>query len=384
MPSCHLCGSLSLSLFPQYAARHRVTSDCKPWPPGGELGCCTHCGAAQAVISPQWAADARAIYEAYAIYHQSGGIEQSVFDAVTGAPLSRSARLVQRLKSELPLPPAGRLLDVGCGNGATLRAVSAALPAWSLAGNEVNDHTRAVVEAIPRVEALYTGSPHDLPGQFDVITMIHALEHIAQPAAFLGAWGEKLTPGGLLVVQVPDCWCNAFMFLVADHATHFFLPVLQELIAAAGFEILAAADNWVPKELTVVARKPAAGLTPRATAAGADCRAAVSARLDWLQGLIEQARSVQEGQPLAIFGTSIAATWLTAELGERVVCYVDEDPHRAGQQHLGRPIYAPASAPSDGVALIALPPAMAADVQQRLRRGGLRLETLVPSPLRED
>ena len=85
MLKCHLCGAGEISLRPSYEPLHRVTSDCKPWPPGGQLGVCPQCGGAQAVIGPQWEAEARKIYDNYTIYHQGGGAEQSVFDVATGA-----------------------------------------------------------------------------------------------------------------------------------------------------------------------------------------------------------------------------------------------------------------------------------------------------------
>ena len=74
---------------------------------------------AQAVIGPQWEAEARKIYDNYTIYHQGGGAEQSVFDVATGAASSRSSRLLHRLEGAILLAEHGRLLDIGCGNGTT-------------------------------------------------------------------------------------------------------------------------------------------------------------------------------------------------------------------------------------------------------------------------
>jgi 2-polyprenyl-3-methyl-5-hydroxy-6-metoxy-1,4-benzoquinol methylase len=379
--NCHLCGMAGLSAIPTYSSLHRVTSDCKPWPPGGQLIVCPRCGAAQAPNSPSWEAEARQIYDAYTIYHQSGGAEQSVFDPATGAAASRSSRLLQRLNKELPFAPAGRLLDVGCGNGATLRALSEIVPGWALAGLEVNDHYKKIVESIPGVEALYVGGLAAVPGTFQAITLIHALEHIAAPVDFLSRVRDMLAPGGLLVVQVPDCWQNPFMFLVADHATHFFGTTLCATVAAAGYEILAHADDWVAKELTVVARKAVSARDSLPLVNPKDNSTAVSQRVDWLSATLAEARALAEPKPIALFGTSIAATWLTAELGERIAFYVDEDPHRAGENHLGRRIFAPENAPRDHAVLIALPPKMAEGVKRRLEELKNPLSFHVPPPL---
>src|SRR2546426_745587 len=128
---CHVCGSDSVELIDGYSAFHRVTSDCKPWPPGGQLAVCRECDCVQAVLCRRWRDEAKAIYADYTIYHTSHGVEQSVFDQGSGRALSRSWRLLQRALGEISLPERGRLLDVGCGNGALLRAFSELKLGWS-------------------------------------------------------------------------------------------------------------------------------------------------------------------------------------------------------------------------------------------------------------
>lgn len=369
--------------MPRYSLLHRVTSDCKPWPPGGQLGVCRRCGAAQAIISPQWSEDAQAIYDGYTVYHQSsGGQEQSVFDS-TGAPNSRSARLLHRLSQELELPAQGRFLDVGCGNGNTLRAFNQIRPDWTLAGLDVNERYKETVEAIPGVEMLYTGAAETVPGEFQVITLIHSLEHIAEPVKFLKVLWDKLTVEGVLVIQVPDCWRNPFMFLVADHATHFFKPVLRDVAAASGFHVAFAVDDWIPKELTVIGRK-SFGKPPSPVETNAsDHLAAVERRVEWVVTLGKQVRALAAKNELGIFGTSIAATWLQGELEGRGAFFVDEDPARIGRTLMGRPILRPRDVPPGSNVMIALPTPIAEQVCGRLARETPGVNWLVPPALPE-
>src|SRR5262245_31203781 len=77
--TCHLCGAGALTTISGYAGLNRVTSDCKPWPAGGAIARCGACGLVQTPTTPDWAVEADTIYRQYAIYHQSGGHEQSVF-----------------------------------------------------------------------------------------------------------------------------------------------------------------------------------------------------------------------------------------------------------------------------------------------------------------
>jgi hypothetical protein len=67
-----------------------------------------------------------------------------------------------------------------------------------------------------------------------------------------------------------------------------------------------------------------------------------------------------------LFGSSIAATWLTGILGERVEFFVEEDANRIGRTHLGRPILRPAEVPSGSVVYTPLAPHIAARIAARL------------------
>lgn len=383
MRKCHLCGAGEISLLPSYEALHRVTSDCKPWPPGGQLGVCPQCGGAQAVIGPQWEADARKIYDSYTIYHQGNGVDQAVFDAETGAASRRSLRLFRRLKEELPLPPRGRLLDVGCGTGATLRAFNEISSGWSLVGFDIDDRCNTIVESIPGVEALYTGTIEEVPGQFEVLTLIHSLEHIAEPVKFLTESRQKLGPGGMLVVQVPDCWRNPFMFLVADHATHFFLSILRDVVIAAGYDVVVAADDWIAKELTVVARRSAQESPSRVRPNTSDNLVAVRRRIDWVAAFGEQIRGLAAQHTVGILGTSIAGTWVQEELRGAAAFFVDEDPSRFGRTFMGRQILLPKDVPSGSRVIVALPTPIAEQVRIRLAQMAPNVNWLVPRSLPE-
>ncbi len=365
---CHSCGAAPLALAEGFHRFKRVTSDCKPWPAGGHLATCASCGLAQAVLDEAWHADARAIYDAYTIYHTSKGAEQSVFDSQSGQATARSMRISQRLAGVAALLPQGRMLDIGCGNGAFLRAFHNSFPAWSLVGAEVNDLNRSAILDVPGIESLFVGDALDVPGRFGLVSLIHVLEHIGGPLAFLRRVREKLEPCGLLLVEVPDCDANPFMYPVADHASHWFLPSLSALVEAAGFEIVISANDWVAKELTVLARKSGGPVDVTSVPHASDVSAAVGRRLAWLERIATEARACCGRPDFGIFGTSIAATWLSNELDGAVSFFVDEDPHRVGAVHLGRPVLAPAQVQSGSEVLLALPPAISTSVAKRLSR----------------
>jgi SAM-dependent methyltransferase len=359
-----VCGGGDLVDLPRYAELMRVTSDCKPWPRGGQMCACADCGTVQKPIGARWRGEIAQIYANYTIYFQASGVEQAVFNPESGEALLRSERLVRQIAQEGLLGAQGRLLDIGCGNGAFLSAFSRATTGWRFAGTEWSDKYLPIVEAIPGVEQLYMGDVADVPGMFDFVSLIHALEHIPEPVDVLRRVAAKLYPGGLLFIEVPNLARNPFDLLVADHASHFTPDALVGLLEAAGFDLVTCTTEWVAKEISVLARK---GASPRPVRA-IDVAAATDG-LRYLLDVLAAARDAYAsaaGAPFSLFGSSIAATWLGSELGETVQFFVDEDANRRGGTFMDRPILHPSEAPAGAHVFIALGGDLAPRLAQRL------------------
>ena len=380
---CHTCGGV-LSYIAHFPTFLQVTSDCRPWKLQGNLAVCQVCGTVQKPVTEIWLAEADAIYGGYEIYSQSGGVEQSSFDQLTGAAQSRSAKLVDWLTRGGYIPPEGKLLDIGCGNGAFLRTFGSVYPNWSMTGLELNDRNRSVVEAIPGVERLHVGPIESLSGQFNLITLIHALEHIPNPARFLSSLREKLLPGGILLIEVPNLNTSPFDILIADHCSHFTADTLVKVIEQTPFTVIHLEEDYVPRELTVAIKAREividSALEPEQQKSNSDTFQnlhTITAHLDYLQSLLNLAKSVSG--PIGIFGTSIAGTWLAGSIQDQVAFFVDEDPNRIGRYHLNKPIVAPDEIKDGSRVLIPLPPTISIKVAHRLSH--LNCEFLVSSGL---
>lgn len=378
---CHLCGHAHVEPLPEYALLRRVTSDCKPWAAGGWLGVCRACGGVQKRMDAGWREEIERVYREYTIYHQSGGTEQAAFSAATGQGVARSERIVERLVQSGLVGARGRLLDVGCGNGALLRACSRLLPGWSLAGTEINDKYQAEVEAIPGVSVMQVGGAADVTGEFDFVTLIHVLEHVPEPAQFLASLRAKLVCGGHLMVEVPHYVDNPFDLLIVDHSTHFSAEVLRGVAVRGGYLPGVLATDWVAKELTMVAQPT----TTEPIALGEDIFPRIFAdlrkRLDWLTEVAKQTRELARRRRFGIFGTSIAAMWLFGELDGRVDFFMDEDPTRVGRECFGKPVLSASQVPAGSRVWLALPSRIAQQVKARLAPECSNLEFFVPPEL---
>lgn len=383
---CHICGSAETQPIPGLETLRGVTSDSQPWPAGARLVTCQQCGSVQKVTDSTWQDEVARIYSRYAIYYQSGGLEQAVFDQSSGSAAPRSVRLLEHLTATGRLAATGRLLDIGCGNGALLRAAARFLPHWTSVGTELDDRSRAAVEAIPGVERLHVGQPSEAPGTFDMITMVHVLEHLDSPITFLERLRERLTDDGLLVIEVPEFTQNPFDLLIRDHCTHFTADTLALAVPNAGFEIVTVERGWVAKEITLLAR-PATDRqrTPSALSVDDAVRTAwqAQASVRWLEHVRQLANGLAGRSPFGVFGTANAATWLASEVGtDRVAFFVDEDPGRIGRQHFERPICAPRDVPESARVLVAVPDPIGLAIAERLRqvRPDVESHTLPPLP----
>jgi len=374
--ACHICAG-ALSYVDGYPVAQQVTSDCRPWAEASCLAVCRQCATVQKPVTASWRRQVDEIYSRYAVYAQGGGVEQVAFDQQTGVGQVRSQKIVDWLRGNGGLAETGCLLDIGCGNGAFLRAFRSVHAQWTMAGLELDARNRAQIESIDGVTQLHVGSTDTLSERHDLVVLIHALEHIPDPVSYLRSVRSLLKAHGTLLVQVPDLATSPFDILIADHCSHFDAMSLRHVLEMADFEVLRLdAGGSVAKELTLLARPAPAPITNGVARPINGVQNAATVHIAWLQRLLEQGRSV--AGPIGIFGTSISATWLAAALGEKVVFFVDEDAHRIGRSHMGRPIYGPHEAPKDSAVLMPLRADIALAITQRL--GGFALRFTMPPP----
>jgi SAM-dependent methyltransferase len=361
---CQCCDSEKLQEIPGFSILPRVTSDCKPFPAGGALFTCGNCGAIQKIPDDTWLEETRAIYRDYAIFHQSRAIDQAVFDPASGESRQRCGILAQRIKQSGLLPAEGMLLDVGAGSGAMLAACSASWEHWKLFGLDLDDRKEGMLKAIPRFERLYTTAPDRIAAKFDLLTLIHSLEHFPEPGSMLRSLRANLAENGRLFVEVPNAEESPFDLVVADHLCHFTADSLSRLVSHCGFGIDSVATDWVKKEISLIAA------SKTGTHAGPDrpLHAITGAEktVAWLTLFLEHARHIAAKGRFGIFGTSISATWLASGLGEAVEFFVDEDAARAGGTHLGRVILRPEDVPAGSTVYLAFAPETSKAIGQRV------------------
>ena len=143
--------------------------------------------------------------------------------------------------------PGARLLDVGCGAGGFLHRARAA--GFSAAGLDFNPARVAALRA--RGFDVFAGGLPEFarraaPASFDAISIFQVLEHLDDPAAWLGAAKSLLKPDGLLIVAVPnrDRTFDPFKGPGLDeidnpphHLTRWDSAALSRLLTRSGFVV---------------------------------------------------------------------------------------------------------------------------------------------------
>ena len=374
---CRVCGFAVLEPVHGFSPLPRVTSDCLPFRQGGRLAVCPKCSAVQALPDEQWLSEINEIYSQYDVYHQSGGVEQHVFHTPTVRMRPRSEVLVENLQALTGTPRSGRLLDVGCGNGVTLRAF-AQQGGWELHGLEIHGRNLASLSAIAGFQALHTCSLGELSESFNLITLIHALEHLPDPCTSLRQLRGRLQRGGALFVQVPNAAANPFDYVVADHLCHFSPQTIEVLLQRAGFRRIKVFTDWIMKEISVLAWEHAGDAPPELPGASSPVPG-IQDQVNWLNTVIAHARHTAAGSTsFGLFGSSIAATWVAGAVSEYLKFFVEEDPYRIGRVHLNRPIISPEQVPVGASVFLALASPLAASVRERLRHLPFHLHLPVP------
>lgn len=358
---CQVCGAKHLAEIPGYRLLARVTSDCRPFARGGRLFQCKNCSAVQKIQDVSWESDCAAIYANYDSYGLSMGVETAVCDANSNVFAPRSEIVLRHARAVLGLSDNGRLLDFGCGSGPTSLAASKILSGWSIDGF---DQDRRAADALARIagfDTLFTVDPSVMPARYDLIVLMHSLEHIPNGFNTLAVLATKLRPHGKIIVQVPDRNANPYDLLVADHIVHYDAASLYRMGSRAALSPIFIHKTWVAKELSLIldSSAPPCAAPDKETIRPED-------QVNWLLHSAEVFRDAATRRPLCIFGTSIIATWIVSLIGAPPDLYLDEDPAKIGRSLNGVPIKAPSNAPSGATTILAMAPTVAKLVMTRL------------------
>jgi SAM-dependent methyltransferase len=228
---CPLCGTSASSLFDErtfrgYAVSNRI---------------CQECGLVYQ--SPRMTeAESKLFYEAE--YRQ-------IYQGQAGPGAQDLA--VQKARAEIILNFArrdikqiSRHLDIGCSSGALLERFRAFYQSQAYGiepGDLYREYARAAsLQVYASLDELLLANV----GKFDLISMLHVLEHLPDPVVYLQTLREQLlNTTGWLLLEVPNLYAHD-CFEVA-HLVSFSRHTLFTVVEKAGYQIVHSQLHGLPR-----------------------------------------------------------------------------------------------------------------------------------------
>ena len=178
----------------------------------------------------------------------------------------------------------------------------------------------------------------------DAVISFFALEHVADPRAFVAEVNRLLKPGGTFYFLVPNLFANTADLVVADHVNHFSESSLRRLLADGDFATRTV-DDSAHHSAWVVAAEKQDGVVGASESVSNEAAVREMAAY-WAQlrrACVRLSKGTSEG---AIYGSGFTARSFIPEnaVPEAVKCFLDQNPHRQ-KQHPAEPILAPKALP---------------------------------------
>lgn len=227
-PTTHACRACGASLQQEAMGPERFLRS------GQTLMLCHNCSLAY--LTPDFTADALSRF--YTTDYRrislldAAAVHDAAFFARTLYPQYGEAR-VAMCAHEIPL--GARVLEIGSGFGGLLGALHRKRPDLKLYATEMDAQHRTLLLGGAPVTFLdeATLQPH---APYDVIVLLHVLEHLPDPVGSLRRYGALLGPRGRLLVEVPDIaadWGN-WLYVQPAHLSYFSADSLRRTVQRAG------------------------------------------------------------------------------------------------------------------------------------------------------
>ncbi len=306
--------------------------------------------------------------------------EDQLYAAREGRNIYRTEHQVATLLEKCDIPEGAQLLDYGCGKASTLKALCAQREDIVPHVFDVGEQYRRFWDTfVPAENQAVNIFPEEWSNHFDGIVSFFALEHVADPRAFVVKVHHLLREEGIFYFLVPNPYANTADLVVCDHVNHFSESSLRCLLAGVGFEVKLIDSNAHNSAWIILAEKRE---TPKYKKTGSSVAGEVEQMAVYWSEFGDCVRSFElstEGEA-AVYGSGFYGAYIhvCVEDSEQVVCFLDQNPHRQGQELLGKPIIAPDALPESVRRLyVGLNPAVAREALDGLD-WGRELEVFYP------
>lgn len=348
--NCLLCSSKNLR-YDELSVDVSVSSDNKFLNKKCRFALCNDCGFVQKIVDDEYLKSLNSLYSEYSSYVLTSGKDQiKDFDKI---PATRSSLIIELVKNYLPED--GKFLDIGTGSGVFLKEFSKHFPKFKVYAHDIVADPNFDADT----EKIYIGDVEQIDEKFDVISLIHVLEHVYNVQEFIINLKKILNDDGVLLIQVPDSYVNYFDYAVYDHMMHFTKCHLYELFIKQ-FRSVVFPEKQIGKEITVLVSN---NINLPTTKKPDFCHIN---NLNSFKSFIDSVKSL-EGD-LGVFGTTPVSTFFSGLVAEKLACSLDEDKSKLNKQHMGAPILNPAEYTFDYKVILPFPKFQAENIIKKFNK----------------
>ena len=366
---CDLCGAGASEVVVCLNSKRGMTSDSQILPRCLKKIACVNCGLIRDGLEFDFSDLTKHYGHSYQLNTTESGEEHIFFTA--DGPVPRS-KVIYDWLLEIKPNMAGRVLEVGCGQGSVLGRLKANFPSASFSGIDLNEG--AVTRARKKRLDVRLGASTDIEGQYDTIIAFGVLEHVPSPTSFLKDLSEHLNVVGDIIVAQPTLDVSSYDLFFVDHLHHFTAKHVERLAQKVGLSHIAMLPgcsltaNFSLHRLTKSQVEKVAGHPERPPA--------MQAINTFLRAFERVNDFLNEHSTIAVFGTGevFALLYAYSNLANvEIVCGIDDNRDRQKSNKWPFPVVATEEASQFPVSeiLLTLHPRYNDVVSSRLRAMGL-------------
>ena len=345
MKNCLICNNKKLNKAIKPNTKIFLSSDFKKFLFSPKYLICESCGTISKEISIKFKKIINKIYKNYKSFDFFNEIDQIKYGfSSNNSNISkhRCEILVDYLYKYLNKKNKKiNFLDYGAGNGAMMYNFGKKFAKANLNALDVNKKKYSKIRKIKNFNKFFNLNEFKKTKEkFDIVTLIHVLEHSLNPLNDLKLIKSKLNESGILIIQVPNIKMNPFDLIVMDHTYHFNKESLVALLTKGGYKILKLNSNLIKSEITIICKKTKKNpvLKKISKKNYLSIIEYHQRNTKYLNNYIDLVKK-KHFDYLAIFGTSIAGSWLAYNLNQGDFIFVDDNPNRQNINYITTKVY---------------------------------------------
>ena len=324
MSKCLICNNdRSIPIEPSF---NFVSSDIRKVKYHSNFFICEVCGCVQKKIDPSYLKNISKIYKDYVGFSKFNEIDQKKI--LNGCNSNRCEVL---FKNFLNKKRYNNVLDYGSSNGAMLLPFiksNKKLHATDLKCNLNNKilNAKNFIKFYPIKKFINSKKKYDL------ITMIHVLEHLQEPKKILINLEKKISKNGIIFVQIPNFLLNPYDLSVYDHTIHFDKSSITKLAEVSNLKIIKIDEKLMNGEFSIILKKT------NKTIKSKKMKLLILKKINIFKNLKKIVLKLNKIKNLSILGTSIASLFVAHNYKNNIENFYDEDKSKIGKYYEGKKI----------------------------------------------